>query len=279
MRNMLGYCWLLVAGCGLSLPVSAQVVHLSLPSKLVMVADYQQGKADKPAVILLHGFLQTRLALPMSGLAQTLAAAGYTVLVPTLSEGYHLRNQTLACEAVHSHNMASDTAELASWVSWLAQNTKQAIVLIGHSSGANVVLRYASKQPDKQVTQAILVSIVPTKADPLELQLALKSQHAARLDKYTLAYCQHNYLSTPDNYLSYASWNEIRIISALRANKLPTVILLGGKDALLPSGWVQKIQLNFPTTRIVPNAGHFFDGTAELDLSDEVMTMLAKVAR
>ncbi|MEQ1668893.1 MAG: hypothetical protein ABL868_10605, partial [Sulfuriferula sp.] len=62
----------------LSTTVRAEVVQASLPNKLAVLADYRAGQADKPAVILVHGFLQTRLALPVSGLAQTLAEAGYT---------------------------------------------------------------------------------------------------------------------------------------------------------------------------------------------------------
>lgn len=269
---------LLCLSMGVSLLLStgtrAEVVQVSLPNKLAVLADYRAGQTDKPAVILLHGFLQTRLALPMSGLAQTLAAAGYTVLVPTLSGGYHLRNQTLACEAAHNQGISTDSDELGFWVDWLAQRTRQPITLIGHSSGANVVLRYVSAQPSRRVQQAILVSIVPTQSNLDEYQRTLKKPESHNLARYTIAYCQHSYVTTRAHYLSYAAWNEDMIIRALRQSKVPVSVLVGDEDKVFPAGWRTRLQNDYPATVVVAGAGHFFDGTAELDLSDFVLNQL-----
>lgn len=261
-------------GLLLSTVTHAEVVEVSLPNKLAALADYRAGQTDKPAVILLHGFLQTRLALPMSALAQTLATAGYTVLVPTLSGGYHLRNQTLACEAAHNHSMSMDSDELEFWVNWLAQRTRQPIILIGHSTGANVVLRYVSAQPSHRIQQAIVVSVVPIKIDLGEYQRALKMPESNSLARYTMAYCKHSYATTRANYLSYAAWNEGAIIRALQHSKVPTSVLVGSRDKVLPAGWRARLQHSYPTAVVVPDAGHFFDGTAEWDLSDFVLNRL-----
>ncbi|MFA5171174.1 MAG: alpha/beta fold hydrolase [Sulfuriferula sp.] len=252
----------------------AEVVQVILPSKLMVSADYRTGSPSKPAVILLHGFLQTRLALPMSGLAETLNDAGYTVLVPTLSGGYNLRNKTLACEAAQHHSMATDTDEVQFWVGWLKQRTQQPIVLVGHSSSANVVLNYAGDHPDHRVRQAILVSIVPIKAHPDELRRTLQAPASNKLAAYTMAYCQHNYLSTRTDYLSYAIWDENKIIRALSLSKIPVNVLIGSEDKVFPVGWGMRLQHDFPATEVVPGAGHFFDGTAEFELGDRVLGLL-----
>jgi len=129
----------------------AQVVQLALPSGLAVTADYYAGKPDYPRILLVPGFLQTRLAPPMSTLGRALADEGYTVIIPSLSLGYSHRNQTLECEAVHKHTMHGDTAEVAFWISWLNQQSKQPIVLIGHSSGSNVILNYIADKPAKNI--------------------------------------------------------------------------------------------------------------------------------
>lgn len=254
--------------------VHAQVIQANLPSKLMVSADYRTGGPDKPAVILVHGFLQTRLALPMSGLAQTLNDAGYTVLVPTLSSGYNLRNKTLACEAAHHHSMVTDSDEVQFWVDWLKHRTQQSIVLIGHSSSANVVLNYAGEHPDRRVRQVILVSVVPIRANPDELRRALQAPASNKLSAYTMAYCQHNYLSTRTDYLSYAVWDENKIIRALSLSKIPVNVLIGSEDKVFPVGWGMRLQHDFPATEVVSGAGHFFDGTAEFELGDRVLEML-----
>lgn len=252
----------------------ADVIQATLPSKLMVSADYRVGSRDKPAVILFHGFLQTRLALPMSGLAQTLSDAGYTVVVPTLSDGYNLRNKTLACEAAHRHNMQTDDAEVRFWVEWLAQRTQQPIVLVAHSSSANVVLDYVATHPDRRVQQAILVSIVPIRANPEELRRVLQAPVSNNLSSYTLAYCQHTYLSTRADYLSYAVWDEDKIVRSLSKAKVPVNVLIGSEDRVFPAGWGARLKSDFPATDMVNGAGHFFDGTAEFELDDRVLAIL-----
>ncbi|MEQ1667529.1 MAG: alpha/beta hydrolase, partial [Sulfuriferula sp.] len=192
----------------------------------------------------------------------------------TLSCGHSLRNQTLACEAVHNHSVSTDSDEIKFWVDWLAQRTRSPIALIGHSSGANAVLHYVNAQPDHRIQQAILVSVVPTKSNPEEYQRVLKMPESDNLARYTLAYCQHNYATTRANYLSYATWNEDVIIRALRRSKVPVSVLVGGEDKVFAAGWRARLQREYPATVVVTGAGHFFDGTAELDLSDFVLSRL-----
>jgi pimeloyl-ACP methyl ester carboxylesterase len=270
---VLGLLWL-VGGIA-----HAEVIQTRLPSKLMVSADYRLGSLDKPAIILLHGFLQTRLALPMSGLAQALNDAGYTVVVPTLSEGYNLRNKTMACEAPHRHNMKTDSSEVQFWVEWLVQRTQQPIVLIAHSSSANVVLNYVAEHPDRRVRQAILVSVVPIRVNPDELARVLLAPDSSSLAAYTMAYCQHNYLSTRADYLSYAVWDEDKIIHALSQAKVPVKVLIGSMDKVFPVGWAARLQHDFPGTDAVSGAGHFFDGAAEFDLDDKVLAILKSLRK
>lgn len=257
----------------------AQVVQLTLPSGVVVTADYYAGKRDLPRILLLPGFLQTRLAPPMSSLGRSLADEGYTVLVPNLSLGYSRRNQTLDCEAVHKHNMGSDTAEVGFWINWLNKQSKYPLVLIGHSSGSNIILNYITNQPAHNIRGAILTSIVSSRTHIIDFQRArddLKRSGADNLHQYSLAYCHNNYLSTARDYLTYARWGNDMIVSKLHQAKKPVQIIIGGADQLFASGWKEQLVNSFPGVVVIPGSGHFFEDMHELDLLDQVNAILNK---
>ncbi len=263
--------------CVLPIVAQARVVQFMLPSKLVVTAQYHAGLADKPAVLLLHGFLQTRDAPPMSTLGQSLADAGYTVLMPTLSLGYSQRNQSLACEAMHTHTLQNDTAELALWVDWLDKNSHGPIFLVGHSNGSAVVMNYIAQRPAKSIQGAILTSVVPIKIDPVEYQHALEDKtqsSAAALKKYRISYCQHSYLSSAAGYLSYARLSERTMLAKLHKAKKPFQIIVGSADQVFSPGWERQLKTAFPSTIVIPGAGHFFDGAYEFALLDQVQLVL-----
>ena len=274
---MLG-CVLILLGV---LPVVAQarMVQFTLPSNLVVTAQYHAGHPDKPAVLLLHGFLQTRDVPPMSTLGQSLADAGYTVLMPTLSLGYSQRNQSLACEAMHTHTLQNDTAELSMWVDWLDKNSHGPIFLIGHSNGSAVVMNYIAQRPAKSIQGAILTSVVPIKIDPVEYQHALddKTQSsAAALKKYRISFCQHSYLSSAAGYLSYARLSEATILAKMRKAKKPFQIIIGSADQVFSPDWERQLKTAFPSTIVISGAGHFFEGSYEFALLDQVQLVLNK---
>jgi dienelactone hydrolase len=73
--------WLLPLLMGLGIPCAhAETVTLTLANKLMATAEFHEGEPDKPAVILLHGFLQTHQFPTIKRLADSLADEGYTVL-------------------------------------------------------------------------------------------------------------------------------------------------------------------------------------------------------
>jgi len=125
-------------------PVSAHaaIVRLEMRPGIDASAEYLAGLRNKPAVLLLHGFLQTREFPTVATLARGLQDAGYPVLTPTLSLGIPNRAQSLACEAVHRHSLDEDVAEIARWVDWLKSHGHRSIVLIGHSFGSMQLLAY-----------------------------------------------------------------------------------------------------------------------------------------
>src|SRR5574340_736580 len=140
--------------------VHAEIVQLQVRPGIQTSAEYLDGQRDKPAVLLLHGFLQTRDFPTVATLARGLHDAGYSVLSPTLSLGIPNRKTSLACEAVHAHGLNDDVAEIARWVAWLKSQGHRSIVLVGHSFGSMQLRAYLAVRPDSAVKAYIGTSLV-----------------------------------------------------------------------------------------------------------------------
>ena len=254
----------------------AELIRLTSPSNLLVTAQYHQGQSGYPAILLLHGFLQTRDTPPMSELGQSLADAGYTVLMPTLSLGYEGRSQSLDCAAVHKHTLNEDIAELDLWTKWLHTRLNLPVILIGHSNGGAIILNYIANHPDKNVQGAILTSLVPMKISRDEFRRAQHENKKNTLHEYSLSYCQHSYISTVAGYLSYASLDATKMLAKLRRSKVPVQIIIGGDDQVFMVGWGKKLVHYFPSTIVIPQASHFFADGAEFLLFDRVQDILRK---
>lgn len=257
----------------------ADTVEAKLPTGIVATADFRAGEPPRPAVLLLHGFLQTRHAPPMSSLANTLADQGYTVLIPTLSLGINRRSKSLACEAVHAHTMDGDVAEVGFWVNWLTNKGYSSIALIGHSAGSTQILRYVAQKPDQAVKKAVLTSLVPLLSKQQEAQKALAwvkqartSEHA--LERFTVSYCNNNYVAPHAAYLSYIANDSSKTLDQFSKTKVPVEVILGAADKTIESIWTEKIRTRGTPVTVIDKAGHFFDGAQEFDLADKVESIL-----
>lgn len=282
INSPLGIAALLFLLCP-SLPASAAPVEVKLPTGITASANFQSGLASKPAVLLLHGFLQTYHSPPMSSLASNLASKGYTVLNPTISLGINLRNQSMACEAVHTHTMTEDVAEVAYWVNWLSNKGYKNIVLVGFSSSGNLqTLLLNAQGAHPSVRKAILVSLTSSLSDSAERQrVSIESDAKRQAEKkaigiYSLGYCKKNFAATASSYLSYAQYDESRVLELVRQTPVPTEIILGSADTILPANWPSQIKALQTKNRVtvIDNANHFFDATNEFDLAEVVENIL-----
>ncbi len=270
---------LLIVSC-IGLAARAAPVELTLPDKLVAKAEYREGDADKPAVILLHGFLQTHEFPTIHSLVEGLAGSGRTVLAPTLTLGVTYRSQSMACEAIHTHTMSGVEREIDTWVKWLKARHKGPIILLGHSFGSVEVLAYLSGKPDPAITRFIGISIIEGRlrldAERFgklirEMRRAVKSGEP-RVVTHPFSFCQ-KYQATPASLLSYLEWTPRRVLDASARLPLPNLFIMGGLDDRLGDGWVEKLKAR-NRVKIIPGANHFMDGEHEFDLLDAVLTEL-----
>lgn len=158
-------------------------VDLTISSKLTATADYHEGKRSKPAVMVVHGFLQTREFPTIARLAQGLAEAGYSVLAPTLTLGVPRRGQSLSCEAIHAHSFEGDVAELGRWAAWLNGRGHRQIIMVGHSFGSLQSLAHAAA-PSPGVSKVIAVSLVDTHEVSNRTSLKTLQEARKRADEF-----------------------------------------------------------------------------------------------
>jgi pimeloyl-ACP methyl ester carboxylesterase len=258
---------------------NASIVLQEMRPGIPASAEYLIGERSKPAVLLLHGFLQTRDFPTVTALARGLQDSGYTVLSPTLSLNIPNRERSLACEAVHKHSMDDDVAEIGRWVAWLKSHGHRSIVLIGHSFGSLQLLAYLSAHPDPAVKGYIGASLIEAQIGAVP-RPALVAQLEGRVGSgqrtlvtQTLSFCR-KYTSTPEGLLSYVRWDQPRVLSALKQAPVSVRLIMGDADSMLGQGWLRVLQhIQIPMV-VVHGGSHFMDGEHEFDLLDNVIKFL-----
>jgi len=268
------------------LPASAEaaIVQLEMRPGIAASAEYLAGQPNKPAVLLLHGFLQTREFPTVVTLARGLHDAGYSTLSPTLSLGIPRRAQSLACEAVHRHSLDDDLAEISRWVGWLKSHGHRSIVLVGHSFGSLQLLAYLDAHPDKAVKAFIGASLVEAQVNSTlrpSLITELESQAANKqraLVTHALSFCR-KYTSTPENLLSYVRWDQTRTLTALKASPVSVQLIMGGQDEVLGRDWIKALKHVRTPLVVVEGANHFMDGEHEFDLLEHTLNDLARIQK
>jgi len=269
--------WVLGAGVA----ADSARIELEVQRGLIAEADFWPGEIGRPAVLILHGFLQTREFPTVRRLASALADEGWSVLTPSLSLGVNRRVQSLPCEAIHTHSIEQDAEELEAWVRWLFEHTGEAPVLIGHSIGGVQVAALLHYRPQIPAAQALLISLTyfgdaPDSPDAqrrvVEAQRAERARPAA-IDSFVLSFCR-SYATTPDKLLSYLHWDAATLKSALLALHTPVTVIIGGDDERIDRSWLAALEAGGVQLRSIAGADHFFDLAHEFELADEVISTL-----
>jgi len=262
----------------------ADIEEITLPNGLVASAEYRKGSNDKPAVLVLHGFLSTRNFLTVSNLTNTLADDGYTVLAPNLTLGVNHRQVSLACEAIHTHSLYDDLAEIDYWVKWLVNHGHKSIVLLGHSYGSLHGLLYTLEYKNRAVKKLIATSLVdvehavgePLSQKQIKMAQNLVDKNDNSLKEFQLSYCK-KYVTPPKAFLSYAIWSKERILDAIAKTKVPLAVILGSADTRMGNGWPEMLKKSGVKLQVIKGANHFFHNEQEFDLLDSVLADLQSV--
>lgn len=276
----MNYLWLCLT-LALALPASAEMVDLQLANGLTARAEFTPGKFDKPAVIILHGFLQTAESPTIHHLAEELHDQGYGVLTPNLSLNITNRRQSLACEAIHTHTMEGDVGEIDAWVNWLMRKRPKGIVLIGHSFGSVHLLAYLHSRPNAPVNKLIGISVVEARMSLNEQELrTLREDLRQRVQRGNreivvkpFSYCQ-KFTATPASLQSYLAWTPQRVLETIKQLPQHVSFIMGDRDDRLGPRWTENLQTTRAKVVVVKGANHFMDGGHEFNLFDSVLAEL-----
>lgn len=261
----------------------AQSIEETLPSGIVATANFHSADTARPAILLLHGFLQTPNYQTTTSLADAMVDANYTLLAPTLSLGINKRRKSLPCEALHLHTMPQDVAEVTFWIDWLASKGYKDIIIVGHSYGSLQAVVYAAGTPNAAVKKIIATSLVDfdhttdekdIRAQIMRARAAVQKGNTEPLS-FALSYCKQ-YVAPATAFLSYAEWSKARILKALATTKIPLDVVLGSNDSRMDKRWPELLEANHARVSIISGANHFFDAEYEFDLIDRVLALINK---
>ncbi len=266
--------------------VGAETLRLRTPDGKYLNAEYLRGDTKRPAIVVLHGFLQTYEFLTTQSIINSLSALGYTIIGPNLSLGISDRRQSMQCQAPHKHSFDDDMREIDFWIGWLRQRGHPGVIIVGHSWGSQHGLGYVETHAEAPVSAVIAISLVRTEqaAAIHTKQISAAEARTARRDSslkpYALSFCKA-FMATPQSYLSYARWDDKRVtdsLTRLQERKLPVYVVIGSKDNRIDEEWVKELDRHATQLTVIEGANHFFSSIHEFDLNDQLETMLTRIS-
>ncbi len=267
-------------------PVSAETIQQEMPGQRIATAAYLPGDEDKPLLLFVHAFLQTREFPTTAHLAEALHEEGYPTLSPTLTLGISDRRNSLPCESLHLHSIDQEVEEIARWVDWAVARGFDSIRLIGHSAGSVSVLAYLDRYQirlPKAVDHAVLISLTPYGiGQPVAYETAeLEQQARNRLQQdenepipLALSFCKQ-YPTRPGDYLSYLEYTAKRVQRILDDSPVPIDLVLGDQDLRISPQWFERLKTRHARVHVIEDANHFFDQSHEFDLLDIIGEIIA----
>lgn len=267
----------------LSTSALAAPVNISLANGLIANADYQIGKNNKEAIIVVHGFQSTYNYGTIQVIAEELASKGYTVLTPNLTLGVNNRKEPLPCDQEHSNTIADEGKELIQWANWLKSKGHEQLVMIGHSAGSSSILASLENTPIN-LQQIVLTALYdfdnwPEAVLARDKKTAQQNLQENKQALYSMGLCRGNFLSSANTYLSYRYWDKDRILDTINRSKTPISIIMPGGDKRLEGNnrtWLEQLSKTRAQVNIIKNADHFFSADAEFDLGEAIIQVIER---
>jgi alpha/beta superfamily hydrolase len=249
-------------------------------------------------ILMLHGTLAHANMEIMATLADVFAEYGIETLRVTLSLGVDDRRGMFDCAATHRHAHADALGELEAWMSWLQENGRQSILLLGHSRATNQVSRYVAIAGESQPLGLVLVAPGIWSHDAVAARFARQGEDALEplLDRaeamiesgrsedvigpIPFLHCQDATVSAR-SFAAYYRDDPLFDTFALVDNAdLPVIVLSGTEDPLV-EGLEDAIAGLEDATSLehvsIEGADHFFRDLYAYDVVEAVQAWLAGI--
>jgi alpha/beta superfamily hydrolase len=233
-------------------------------------------------VLIVHGTLGHKDMELIEALQSVLMESGQASLAINLSLNIDDREGFYPCDALHSHKFDDAVEEIETWIRWLTEQGASQIVLLGHSRGANQVVKHVL-QGVRSAQMAILLAPPVTAAVASADVLQTIDSDAADdiLEGIDFLHCKNaNVLAS--TYLSYYGPDaDSDTIALLQKITLPTLVISGSQDEVVPTLASRMSEVENPlVTHIeISGADHFFRDLYMYDVVENVIKFMMQLPR
>ena len=230
---------------------------------------------DGPMVLIQHGTLAHNKMEIIATLQELLADEEINSLAPNLSLGMDNRHGSYDCETDHVHKHEDAMTELGQWVDWLKAQGVEQILIAGHSRGGGQVAAY-TRNADAVIKGQFLIAPTDTTAETraagyekrYSVPLADKVAQAKALasdawmpENTSFIYCLRGGEVSAGSFLSYYDpQDEMNTVELLKDQSLPTTIIAGSLDKVVPNlpAQVDAAALDHVRFEVLEDADHYF---------------------
>lgn len=231
-------------------------------------------------VLIVHGTLGHKDMEVIEALQSVFMESGQASLAINLSLNMDDREGFYPCDVLHTHQYSDAVNEIEAWIRWLTEQGTQQIVLLGHSRGANQVVKHLL-QGVRSAQMAILLAPPASNATASKdvLQTIDAGSTGDTLAGIDFLHCRNaNVLAS--TYLSYygpAADNDT--IALLQKVSVPTLVLSASRDEVVPNLAARMSEIENPlVTHIeISNAGHFFRDLYMYDVVDSAIEFMRRL--
>jgi alpha/beta superfamily hydrolase len=233
-------------------------------------------------VLIVHGTLGHKDMELIEALQSVFMESGQASLAINLSLNIDDREGFYPCDALHTHKFNDAVDEIETWIRWLTEQGARQIVLLGHSRGANQVVKHVL-QGVRSAQMAVLLA--PPVTDAVASADILKTIDSGSTDDtlegIDFLHCKNaNVLAS--TYVSYyGPTADSDTIPLLQKVTVPTLVLSGSQDEVVPTLAARMSEVENPlVTHIeVSGADHFFRDLYTYDVVDSVIEFMGRLPR
>ncbi len=233
-------------------------------------------------VLIVHGTLGHKDMELVEALQSVFMESGQASLAINLSLNIDDREGFYPCDALHNHQLDDAVDEIETWIRWLTEHGAMHIVLLGHSRGANQVVKHVL-QGVRSAQMAVLLA--PPVTDAVASVEVLQTIDLGSTDDIIegidFLHCKNaNVLAS--TYLSYYGPEaDSDTIPLLQKVAVPTLVISGSQDEVVPTLASRMSEVENPlVTHIeISGADHFFRDLYTYDVVDSVIEFMRRLPR